>query len=122
MAKSDPFDTAIKLAAFVGLPVWFYSVGSNDRLPTWLQNQFDAIFAPGKTPGGPPGGQPPSTSGNCSAGAIQAWAAGISLPVCVGQAFCTDHGRLPQSIQELNSWGDANGMHKSDGSWVCPAG
>ena len=48
---------------------------------------------------------------------IAQWAAGIGLSVGVGRQFVADHGRLPASIAELESWGNSNGYRQPDGSW-----
>lgn len=58
----------------------------------------------------------------CSDGDISNWAKGIKLPTCIGAAFCAQYGRLPNSIDELNSWGDASGYHHG-ATWTCsPSG
>lgn len=54
-----------------------------------------------------------------TAAQIQAWAASIGLPACIGQAFVNQYSRLPGTIGELDSWGTSSGHKHSDGSWHC---
>ncbi|MDE3076196.1 MAG: hypothetical protein KGJ86_12280 [Chloroflexota bacterium] len=52
---------------------------------------------------------------------ILGWAQGIGLPVCIGDEFAGDHGgRLPQSLDELDSWGNNKGLRNpSTTAWSC---
>ncbi|MDE2097975.1 MAG: hypothetical protein KGL39_12050 [Patescibacteria group bacterium] len=61
---------------------------------------------------------PPASSGP-SAAQIQQWANGIGLNVCIGQDFAAAYGRLPNSLDELNTWGMSSGHRHGDGSWSC---
>lgn len=49
---------------------------------------------------------------------ITAWANGIGLARCVGEEFVQQFGRLPNSIPELEQWGDSTGRRAS-GNWTC---
>ncbi len=55
----------------------------------------------------------------CTTSEKAAWAAAIGLPVCIADAFCAAYGRLPASLAELNSWGNATGYRQPDGTWSC---
>ncbi len=50
---------------------------------------------------------------------IAAWARGIGLAQCVGEEFVQQFGRLPNSEDDLNSWGNSTGRRSSTGSWTC---
>lgn len=51
---------------------------------------------------------------------IDAWARGIGLPRCVGEEFVAQYSRLPQSIPELENWGNSTGRRNpSTGVWTC---
>lgn len=58
----------------------------------------------------------------CDSASVQAWASGIGVPACIGTAFCAKYGRLPNSVDELDSWGDSAG-YRQGGNWTCtPSG
>jgi hypothetical protein len=53
---------------------------------------------------------------------IEQWARGIGLATCVGVAFVNERGRLPQSIPELEQWGNATGRRNpATLEWTCRA-
>lgn len=58
--------------------------------------------------------------GQCTPEMKAQWASGIGLPVCVADRFCAEFGRLPQSLSELVTWGNARGYRDPQtGVWRC---
>ena len=49
------------------------------------------------------------------------WARNVGIPACIGDEFIGSHGnRLPTSVDELDSWGNAAGLRNtSTGAWSC---
>ncbi len=48
------------------------------------------------------------------------WAQNTGLPACIGDQFEGAFGRLPNSVTELESWGNSQGLRNaSNGSWSC---
>jgi hypothetical protein len=62
---------------------------------------------------------PPPPTLDCSTQGKYAWASQVGLPVCVADLFCGQFGRLPKSVDELNSWGTQANIRCADGSWNC---
>ncbi|MDE3075806.1 MAG: IPT/TIG domain-containing protein, partial [Chloroflexota bacterium] len=57
---------------------------------------------------------------NGTSAEVWAWSIGIGLPPCIGDEFVGDHGgRLPQTLDELNGWGNSTGLRDSGGNWHC---
>lgn len=55
----------------------------------------------------------------CDTASVASWAGPMAVPTCVGTAFCAQYGRLPNSINELDTWGDATGYRVGGSSWTC---
>lgn len=57
-----------------------------------------------------------------SATDIANWSASVGVPLCIGQAYNAQYGRLPNSTDELVAWGNSTGRRNSAGTWACKAG
>lgn len=52
--------------------------------------------------------------------AITQWANNIGLPVCVGELFVAENGRLPATLPELVNWGNTTGRRNPTTQvWNC---
>lgn len=59
----------------------------------------------------------------CTASSVQTWAAGIGLPVCIANGYCNENaGYLPQTLQQLENWGNNSGRRSPSGAWTCKPG
>lgn len=115
MAQQDMLTTILAL----GGAYLFIDHGGKGTLPGGLQKLYNELL------GTPTGGTPAPAGGSVpTASQIATWSANIGIQeTCVGHAFVKQFGRLPNSIAELDTWGDSTGRHNAaSGAWSCLSG
>ncbi|MBI4424349.1 MAG: hypothetical protein HY554_11505 [Elusimicrobia bacterium] len=56
----------------------------------------------------------------CGDATRRCWTRNMGIHACVGDAFCAQFGRLPQSLPELEQWGNGTGRRNArNKEWTC---